>query len=162
MELSTKVQQSIRESVLCWLATYGADGFPNVTPKEAFMYDPSGHLLIANIASPGSVGNIRLHPNVCASFINVLTQKGYKIKGTAQILEHPDPGFQTARQLLQKLIGTRFEIISIIQITPKQVDPILAPSYRLFKDTTEETMVADSLKTYRVHQYSKTISQPES
>ena len=46
------------KSVLCWLSTASAEGIPNVSPKELFVFDENNMLLIANIASPQSIRNI--------------------------------------------------------------------------------------------------------
>ena len=46
-------------SVLCWLATVDDHGMPNVSPKEIFCCHGERELLIANIASPQSVRNIK-------------------------------------------------------------------------------------------------------
>ena len=50
--ITSEVAESIDCSVLCWLATVSSDGIPNVSPKEAFLHDGQGRVLIANIASP--------------------------------------------------------------------------------------------------------------
>ena len=50
--ITAEIARSIEQSVLCWLATVSADGIPNVSPKEAFLHDGEGRLLVANIASP--------------------------------------------------------------------------------------------------------------
>ena len=74
--ITREVIQSIEASVLCWLATVAPDGSPNVSPKEAFMHDGKGRIIIAHIASPQTVRNITSNPQVCLSFIDVFTQKG--------------------------------------------------------------------------------------
>ena len=61
--LEKKVQERIDTAVLCWLATVDQEGMPHVSPKELFTYDELGCLVIANIASPHSARNIKIHPN---------------------------------------------------------------------------------------------------
>ena len=86
-------------SVLCWLATVDPDGWPNVSPKEIFCAYDAHTLLIANIASPGSRANVRRHPAVCVSFVDVFIQKGFKLKGIATVVESTDDPFALAGQL---------------------------------------------------------------
>ena len=44
MMLHEDVKQSIKESVLCWLATTDENGVPNCSPKEVFTYtDKNGN-----------------------------------------------------------------------------------------------------------------------
>ena len=79
--LTTDIKKSIDTCVLCWLATVDKDQQPNVSPKEMFTYLDDHTLLIANIASPNSVRNIAQQPKVSVSFVDVFTQKGFKLKG---------------------------------------------------------------------------------
>ena len=72
------VKRYIEHSVLCWLATSNKKAEPNVSPKEIFLRYDDTKILIANIASPKTIRNIKENPQVCISFINVFVQKGYK------------------------------------------------------------------------------------
>ena len=78
--ITQEVIESIQQSVLCWLATVSISGDPNVSPKEAFLYQ-DGHIIIAHVASPQSVTNIESSASVCLSFIDIFTQRGFKIQG---------------------------------------------------------------------------------
>jgi len=42
---------------------------------------------------------------------------------------------------------------------PEQIDPIIAPSYRMFKDVNEEAIIAESLETYKVTLYTKRVKK---
>jgi len=88
--ISKEVKKYIDESVLCWLATSNSQNEPNVSPKEVFTYKDDKTLLIANIASPGTIGNIKENSKVCVSFVDVFVQKGYKLKGNAIIINTVD------------------------------------------------------------------------
>lgn len=148
--LDQDIMTSINESVLCWLATVDENGEPNVSPKEMFIAEDAEHLLIANIASPNSVRNIRTNPAVCVSFIHVFKQKGYKVKGEARLIEPNDPEFIAKEARLRTLGGEQFTIKSIMEITVKKVSPILAPSYHLFPDTTEHDQIEQAMTAYGV------------
>lgn len=157
--ITSEVAESIDQSVLCWLATVSGDGFPNVSPKEAFLHDGDGKILVANIASPVTVRNIEQNERVCLSFVNVFVQKGFKLAGIAIVLKPDDDGYEARRGMLTTLIGTRYPIISIIEITPVAVDEIIAPSYRLFPDSEPEDRIQEALATYRVEGYKKSLEQ---
>ena len=144
------VQSSISTSVLCWLATVSKDGTPNVSPKEAWIYGGNDRIWVAHIASPNTVANVRDCPKVCLSFVDVLTQKGYKIVGKARILEMGDHDYDEAFGQLTAIIGQKFTILSVIEILAEVASPIFAPSYTFFSDTTETQMVEQALKTYGV------------
>lgn len=146
-----KLLESIKESVLCWLATVNHDGEPNVSPKELFMPLGDRHLLIANIASPVSVNNISGNSNVCVSFVEVFKQKGHKLKGKAKVIDENDMDYPEKDDLFRQHGGDRFPIKAIIEIEVTAVSEIIAPSYWLFPhETTEITQIEQSLQTYGV------------
>lgn len=148
--ISNEVKQRIDNSVLCWLATVDKNNFPNVSPKEMFTYLGDTTLLVANIASPNTVGNIRHNLNVCVSFVDIFVQKGYKLKGTAQIIDKKDEAFLSALKPLTDLYSDKFPVKEIIQIQVTQVEKIVAPSYYLFAETTEQSQIESAMKTYKV------------
>jgi len=152
--LNSKVRAAIQSSVLCWLATVDAAGQPNVSPKEIFAaFDGmSGEtsLIIANIASPQSVKNVQACNKVCVSFVDVFTQKGYKVKGLAQYLRQEDIGYPARHAILSQMAGDQFPIQGIVSVTVTAVSPIVAPSYRLLPNVTEQQQITGALKTYGV------------
>jgi predicted pyridoxine 5'-phosphate oxidase superfamily flavin-nucleotide-binding protein len=135
---------------LCWLATADADGAPNVSPKEVFCAFGRDSILIANIASPGSVRNILVNPRVCLSFVDVFVQKGYKLRGLAAIVAPETTRYRDLLAPLAEITQGAFPIRSIVAMQVTDVEPIMAPSYRLISGTTEESQIASALKTYGV------------
>ncbi len=138
-------------SVLCWLATVDEMGQPNVSPKEIFAPFDDCHLVIANIASPNSVRNLLKNPLVCVSFIDVFVQKGFKVMGSAQNIGPQDADYLHWSEPLQALAGPRFPLRSVIVVKATAVEPIIAPSYRLYPvETTEQSQIELALRTYGV------------
>lgn len=148
--LDAEIQKSIKDSVLCWLATVNKHGEPNVSPKEMFIANGNEHILVANIASPNSVRNIYGNSSVSLSFIDVFRQKGFKLNGIAKIIEKNDSDFHQKSAILRLLGGEQFEIRSIIEIKVTQAFPIRAPSYNLFPDISENTLIKQAMNTYGV------------
>ena len=143
-------RRAIESSVLCWLATVSEENVPNVSPKEAFAYGGRNRIWVANIASPITVRNIRACPDVCISFLDIFTQKGYKIHGRAKILDAESEENHPALERLASIVGGKFKILSVIEIEARAASPIVAPSYRFFPETTETEMVKQSLASYGV------------
>ncbi|MEO0985918.1 MAG: pyridoxamine 5'-phosphate oxidase family protein [Cyanobacteria bacterium J06639_14] len=148
--LNDNIRTSIRESVLCWLATVDSEGIPNVSPKEIFTEFGTNEIIIANIASPNSAKNIAKTPSVCVSFINVFTQKGYKIKGNATIFLPDQAGFDERYHPLYKLAGDKFPIHSVFGVIASKVSPIIAPRYHLYPGTSEQDQIQSAYRTYGV------------
>ena len=106
--LTDEVRQAARRSVLCWLATVDAQGQPNVSPKEVWAIADDHHVVVANIASPGSVRNIAQQPKVCLSFVDVLVQKGFKLQGIARAVLPADADYGKWAAPLLVMTGIAF------------------------------------------------------
>jgi predicted pyridoxine 5'-phosphate oxidase superfamily flavin-nucleotide-binding protein len=149
--LGDEVRKSARESVLCWLATTGTDGMPNVSPKEMFVPYGNDKIIVANIASPISVRNIQVNNLVCLSFIDIFKQKGYKISGNAQLADKGTEKYEEyLREIHGQLGGEEFPVQSIIDISVQSIQPIVAPSYRIFPETVEQDQITSAMAAYGV------------
>jgi uncharacterized protein len=154
--LTDAVRETARRSVLCWLATVGAEGQPNVSPKEVWAIADEQHVVVAHIVSPISARNIAQHPQVCLSFVDVFVQKGFKLLGTAREVLADNAEFSTWVKPLQAIVGQRFTIQSVLVVHVKSVAAIVAPSYRFYpNETTESSQVAAAMRTYNVQAVEK-------
>lgn len=91
---------------------------------------------MANIASSNTIRNIKCNENVCISFIDILVQKGFQLKGKAEIIDKIDSDFIRMEGDLSKMTGVKFPFKTITKIKVEQVKPILAPKYILYPNTT--------------------------
>jgi predicted pyridoxine 5'-phosphate oxidase superfamily flavin-nucleotide-binding protein len=149
------------QSVLCWLATVDEFGQPNVSPKEIFTIVDDEHIVIANIASPHSAKNIRKNEKVCVSFIDVFVQKGFKVFGIASDLKPQATDYTRWIEPLQKMVSDRFPIRSVFLVRATTIEPILAPSYRLYPlETTEASQIRAALETYGVKRVIGDVQTP--
>lgn len=148
MELTEEIRECIDRSVLCWLATVSKENMPNVSPKEVFRAYGSNAIIVANIASPKTVRNIKQNENVCISFIDILVQKGFQVKGKAKIIGKTDSGFSEMQNVLIEITGGKFPFATITEITLDTVKPIIAPKYILYPETTEKQQIESAKKVY--------------
>lgn len=145
------VKQSIKSSVLCWLATVDESGQPHVSPKEVFTAFDERHVVVAQIASPHTVRNIASNPKVCLSFVDVFVQKGFKIQGSAQIVQSNSASYLKWAAPLLEMVGGKFKIPSVIVVQIQKVDSILAPSYQFYpEETTEKSQIEAAMQRYGV------------
>jgi predicted pyridoxine 5'-phosphate oxidase superfamily flavin-nucleotide-binding protein len=121
-----------------------------VSPKEIFNYYGTDSIIVANIASPQTVKNIKQNANVCVSFINILVQKGFQVHGKATIIKKIDSEFAEMETILAKMTGGKFPFATITKIAIKQVKPIIAPSYMFYPETTEKAQIESAKKTYSI------------
>jgi len=147
--MNDDIKKYIDQSVLCWLATASKENTPNVSPKEVFTYFEND-IIIANIMSPQSAKNIKENPNVCLSFIDILVQKGYQVKGAAEVISKHQPEFETLKQPLLKITEGKFPFASIFKISIESTKPIIAPKYMLYPETTEEDQIASAKRVYGI------------
>jgi hypothetical protein len=144
--MTDAVHQAARRSVLCWLATVDAAGQPNVSPKEVWVIADDRHVVVANIASPVTVRNIRQQPKVCLSFVDVLVQKGFKLQGRARELLPGDADYAHWAAHVLTMAGDRIPVRSVLLIVVDAVQPIVAPSYWLFPATTTEASQVEAAR----------------
>lgn len=137
-------------AVLCWLATTGRDGCPNVSPKEAWEIDEQGRVVIAEIASAQSRRNIETNPLVSVAFLDVFTQKGAQLYGAATILDRESQRFEDVGRRLLKLVEPKFTIRAFFLVDVSNSKPIIAPSYGLSPKPSEQDMIEESYRTYGV------------
>ena len=112
MKLNKRCLESIDESVLCWLASVGADGTPNVTPKQIFTHHENT-LLIANIASANTVENIQANPKICVSMIEIFAMRGFKYTGMAKYFDTDCPEYQVLAPKLVAIAGSDFAVLGV-------------------------------------------------
>jgi len=84
------------------------------------------------------------------SFVDVFVQKGFKIKGQAKIIYKKDSDFEIKSKPLTTLFSDKFPISAIIEITVQKVESIMAPSYFLYPETSEEMQIKSAMETYKV------------
>lgn len=150
MNITSDIRKYINQSVLCWLATADQLGMPNVSPKEIFNVCRD-KIIVANIASPNTVNNIKVNPKVSLSFIDVLVQKGYQLKGMAKIISKTDAVYKEYESVLLSMTGGDFPFSTITEISLEQAKPIVAPRYLLFPDTTELQQIKSAKSQYLLH-----------
>ncbi|MCS3430191.1 pyridoxamine 5'-phosphate oxidase family protein [Klebsiella sp. BIGb0407] len=150
MKMNADVKSCVDKSVLCWLATANKEGKPNVSPKEIFSLYDDEHIVIADIASPVSVRNIKNNPAVCFSLVDIFSQSGFKITGTARLYTPDDENYLRLKSSLSHRLTAEYVVRNIILLTVEKVSKILAPSYHLHPERTEEEHRERTYKTYRV------------
>ncbi|MFN7122207.1 MAG: pyridoxamine 5'-phosphate oxidase family protein [Hydrogenophaga sp.] len=149
--ITPEVTDFAKRSILAWLATVDASGCPNVSPKEVFAVFESRCFVIANIASPTSARNLAENSQACLSFVDLFVQKGFKVKGRAEVIARDRDDFTLWAAPLEEITQGRFPIRSVIVLRPDSIEPIVAPSYRLYpSETTEESQVMAAMKAYGV------------
>ena len=80
------------------------------------------------------------------SFVDILVQKGFQVKGKAKIIGKSDSDFLEMKRILTEMTGGYFPFSTITEITVEQVRPILAPKYLLYPETSEKEQIESAKK----------------
>lgn len=149
MQITIEIQESIDQSVLCWLATVDQEQQANVSPKEIFC-SHQDHLLIANIASPQSEKNISTNPKVAVSFVNILSQKGFQLKGVAEIINDTQKDYHEYLAPIEAMTAGKYPVKNIFKIKLSSHKKILAPSYFFYPKITESEKIQQAKEQYNL------------
>ncbi|HAS11710.1 MAG TPA: flavin-nucleotide-binding protein [Acidimicrobiaceae bacterium] len=150
-ELDEEVVAALDAAVLGWLATADEHGMPNVSPKEVFAHLGGDRVVIAHIASPRSARNARANPQGCFSVVDVFRQRGFKLTGALHLHGPDDEHFDEVSAPLRSVVGDRFTLRGVFELTVAAVAPIVAPSYVFHADeVTEDSMVRGAMAAYGV------------
>jgi hypothetical protein len=146
-KLTDKMKELVERQRLGFVATVCPDGTPNLSPKGTVCVLDDEHLIFADIRSPGTVSNLRTNPNIEVNVVDHLARKGYRFKGTAQVLEADDDferyvAFFSNRGLVDA--PRRIRAVVIVQVD--QARPLISPGYDLLADEA-------SMRAYWLNHY---------
>ena len=146
MKLSQQMQQVVREQRLGFVATVTPDGRPNLSPKGTTRLWDDERLFFADIASPGTVANLRANPHVEVNVVDPILRKGFRFKGTANVYtsgEMYDRGLAILRE--QGSTANRERVRSIVVIEVTEAAELVSPAYA---DGATEQAISDGWLRY--------------
>lgn len=112
------------------VATVNDDGTPAVSPKATFVVVDDGCIAFGNIRSPGTVANINSRPDVEVNFIDVLTRRAVRVKGTAQVLKKESDAARRLLPAFKTHWAPYIELMdSFVDISIVNAQLILSPAY---------------------------------
>ena len=136
--LTADMKRIVEEQQLGFVATVCPDGTPNLSPKGTTAVWDDDHLAFANIASPGTLANLRKNASVEVNVIDPFVRKGYRFKGIATILES-GPAYDQAIAFF-KGRGVQSQIREVVLIEVRSASPVTSPAY--YRGATEDQLRA--------------------
>ncbi len=128
--LTADMKRIVEEQRLGFVATVCPDGTPNLSPKGTTATWDDEHLVFANIRSPGTIANLRHNPSVEINVVDPFARKGYRFKGTAEVIA-AGPLYDQAIAFYQKR-GSQVKLFrEIVIVRVARVQPIDSPAYDL-------------------------------
>lgn len=125
--LTEDMRRVVEEQRLGFVATVCPDGTPNVSPKGTTAVWDGDHLVFADIRSPRTIKNLRANPAVEINVVDPLVRKGYRFKGTAEVLSE-GPRFEEAVAFYRKR-GSKSAIRAVVLVRVERALPLISPAY---------------------------------
>jgi hypothetical protein len=126
--LTDEVKRFVRGQRLGFVATVRPDGTPNLSPKGTTTVWDDNHLIFADLASPGTVANLRENPACEVNVVDPLIRKGYRFKGKGEVLENGQE-FEEAKSFYRTKENVTSAIRHIVKIKVESVAPLISPVY---------------------------------
>ena len=120
--------QDFLKGKLGWVSTASAAGVPNAVPKGSVRVLDDSHIMFADLFSLKTRANLKENPNVGVTVIDLATNQGYQIKGTAELLES-GPVFERMAEEVKKAPRPLPPPVYVVVITVTDIyDQSLGPN----------------------------------
>lgn len=133
MKLPASAINLIETWRLGFVATVAADGTPNVSPKGTFIVIDAETVAFGEMRSPNTMKNLKSQPQVEVNFVNILTRKGVRIRGTTTVLTAGDSEFKSLLPQFSVIWGNELCSMfnAIVKIPVETVKPLQSPIYEI-------------------------------
>ena len=88
--LTEEMKRVVTEIQLCYAATVTPDGKPNLSPKGSITVLSDDELGFADLASPGTIENLRHNPAIELNVMDPFIRRGFRFKGAAKVVKDPE------------------------------------------------------------------------
>jgi len=134
VRLTVDMKRVVTEQRLAFVATVCRDNSPNLSPKGTISVFDDEHLVFADIRSPATICNLEKNPAIEVNVVDQFCRKGYRFKGTAQIVLEGNLYREIQKFYGQKWVdvgkgGKELTIRCFVLIKVEQARPLISPSY---------------------------------
>jgi predicted pyridoxine 5'-phosphate oxidase superfamily flavin-nucleotide-binding protein len=147
--LDDDMKAIIASANLSFAATTNSDGSPNLSPKSTLRPWRDDKLIFANLASPGTMANLKRDPRIEINCVDVFARRGYRFTGTATVHSPGDVLYEEFRAVMEAELGPETKVHDAVLIELSDVQPVLSPAYAQ-PGVTEEGLRATYRKRYGV------------
>ncbi|MFM0174651.1 pyridoxamine 5'-phosphate oxidase family protein [Paraburkholderia sediminicola] len=128
IEINADVEATIKQAILSFVATVNEDGTPNLSPKASLTVR-NGVLYFADIASFGTILNLRRNPAVEINVVDVFQRRGYRFKGRALILPPGDDEYRMIADWIWVTNGVEYPVNHVVKIDITSISLLLSPAH---------------------------------
>ena len=128
-ELTSEMIKTLEKQRLGFVATVLESGDPNVSPKGTFVAIDNTTIAFGEIRSPMTLRNLRSRPSIEVNFVDPLTRKGFRARGTAVICERGSATFDEHIARFDRWGNLANRIKNIVVIHVQNAQPLTSPAY---------------------------------
>lgn len=153
VRLTDEMRRMIDEQRLGFVATVGADGKPNLSPRGTLAVWGDDHLVFLDIRSPNTTANVRQNPAMEINVVDPFLRKGFRFSGAASVLSEGATFDEIVAFYRQR--GSKSVIRHVVLVKLQQAKPLVSPIYDQGKSEAEVdvqwTNHYDALRRRRGH-----------
>ena len=131
--LTNEMKRVVTEIQLCYAATVTPDGKPNLSPKGSITVLGDNELGFADLASPGTIENLRPNPAIELNVVDPFTRRGFRFKGRAEIVKEAE-----AHRRIAKILGPDYPFEQVVKIHVETALEVFSPVYTLTRTSEAE------------------------
>jgi uncharacterized protein len=124
--LTNEMKRVVAEQQLCYAATVTPDGKPNLSPKGSITVLNDDELGFADLASPGTMENLRHNPSIELNVVDPFIRRGFRFKGRAEVVTDP-----AVHALVAKTLGPDYPFERVVKVRVEVASPVFSPVYTL-------------------------------
>ena len=138
--LTNDMKDVVAGTMLCFAATINEDGSPNLSPKSSLRVHDNKHLMFANMASPGTVANLRRDARIELNCVDIFSRRGYRFTGNAKLFSDGDELYEALRADVAAEHGENLPVYDAVLIEVFAAAPVISPAYTFIEGVTEEVL----------------------
>ncbi len=127
--LTEDMKRVVREQKLGFVATVGADGSPNLSPKGTMLVLDDDRIMFGEIRSPATIANLAGNPGMEINFVDPFARSGYRFKGTAAVVPRGSREFGPLIERFAHFSALANEIRAVVVLTVAKAASLTSPAY---------------------------------
>ena len=131
MQLDDDMRRVVREQRLGFVATVCPDGTPNLSPKGTTIVWDDEHLVFLHLHSADTVANLAANPTIEINVVDPLVRKGYRFKGTAEVLTEGELHDQVVDFFRVQRGTDPKRIRAVVMVSVDAAAAVVSPAYDL-------------------------------
>src|ERR1700730_9737718 len=131
--LTDEMKRAVTELQLCYAATVTPDGKPNLSPKGSITVLSDDELGFADLASPGTIENLRHNSAIELNVVDPFTRRGFRFKGQSKIVTDPAP-----HERIAQVLGPAYPFEQLVKIRVEAAAEVLSPVYSVTRTSESE------------------------